>query len=128
MALTYQAKGTIRWTAPELIVIPEPANVNEDAPKIFPTAKSDIYSFGGIMLQVRCLSLPALRSGVPTMLTSLSAYPCSLTGLDRQTTISLPCPRWAGGTGHIQGGAPETSHDRYRHRRPMGIYNKMLVF
>lgn len=53
MALTYQAKGTIRWTAPELIVIPEPVNANEDAPKIFPTAKSDIYSFGGIMLQVR---------------------------------------------------------------------------
>lgn len=53
MASTYQAKGTLRWIAPELFDIRGPENGDEGAPKIFPTSESDIYSFAGIMLHVR---------------------------------------------------------------------------
>jgi len=52
IALTYQVKGTLRWTAPELLAICEPRNEEENAPRIFPTTQSDIYSFAGIMLYV----------------------------------------------------------------------------
>ncbi|KAG8217076.1 WD40-repeat-containing domain protein [Butyriboletus roseoflavus] len=53
IALTYQVKGTLRWTAPELFEMREPENEDEDALKIFPTLESDMYSFAGIMLHVR---------------------------------------------------------------------------
>lgn len=65
IALTYQVKGTLRYTAPELLYIPEQNDKSygygygdgekedEESYKIFPTLQSDIYSFGGIMLQVR---------------------------------------------------------------------------
>jgi len=56
LALTYQIKGTLCWTAPELFGTPEleDGGGNEDrgTPKTFPTAQSDVYSFGGIMFQV----------------------------------------------------------------------------
>lgn len=52
IALTYQVKATIRWTAPELLNIREPESEDESLGKIFPTVESDIYSFAGIMLYV----------------------------------------------------------------------------
>lgn len=39
--------GAIRWTAPELLGDPEISYL--------PTPKSDIYSFGSVMLQASCL-------------------------------------------------------------------------
>ena len=53
IALTYQIKATIRWTAPELLDIREPEDDDENPLNIFPTVESDIYSFAGIMLHVR---------------------------------------------------------------------------
>ncbi|KAG1728736.1 kinase-like protein [Suillus paluster] len=44
---TSALSGTVRWTAPELLAIPE-----EDSATIIPTSQSDIYSFGCIMFQV----------------------------------------------------------------------------
>ena len=44
-ATTYRAKGTVRWMAPELL---DP----EDDSETTPTTKTDVYSFGSIMLQV----------------------------------------------------------------------------
>lgn len=66
IALTYQVKGTLRYTAPELLYIPEQndkgygdGEKEDEESKIFPTLQSDIYSFGGIMLQVRpCARCP----------------------------------------------------------------------
>ncbi|KAG6375756.1 kinase-like domain-containing protein [Boletus reticuloceps] len=53
VALTYQVKATIRWTAPELLNLREhDENEDDNPPKIFPTVHSDIYSFAGIMLHV----------------------------------------------------------------------------
>ncbi|KAH0830117.1 WD40-repeat-containing domain protein [Lanmaoa asiatica] len=58
IARTYQIKGTLRWTAPELIDIDTPESEDENAPKIFPTVQSDMYSFGGIMLQALSGKIP----------------------------------------------------------------------
>lgn len=44
---TYTLKGNMRWMAPELLV------EQEDGSQVRPSEQSDIYSFGGIMLQVR---------------------------------------------------------------------------
>jgi serine/threonine protein kinase len=40
--------GTVRWTAPESLT-----GENGNATRNAPTKRSDIYAFGGIMLQVR---------------------------------------------------------------------------
>ena len=40
--------GTVRWTAPESLT-----GENDNLKRNVPTKESDIYSFGGIMLQVR---------------------------------------------------------------------------
>jgi hypothetical protein len=79
IALTYQVKGTLRWTAPELLEICEPKNDVEDAPKIFPTAHCDIYSFAGIMLYVRiCYTLSCDPVGCEDDADEVVAYPCAL--------------------------------------------------
>ena len=55
-AATYQAKGTVRWMAPELL---DP----EDDSQTTPTTQTDVYSFGTIMLQVCTAPRPLLRLG-----------------------------------------------------------------
>jgi serine/threonine protein kinase len=44
--------GAVRWTAPEIVVIPEDQTIIQ-----YGTKSSDIYALGGIMLQVLSLSL-----------------------------------------------------------------------
>ncbi|KAG2139088.1 uncharacterized protein EDB93DRAFT_1164102, partial [Suillus bovinus] len=40
-------KGNVRWMAPELFV------ERENGSQVRPNKQSDMYSFGGVMLQVR---------------------------------------------------------------------------
>ena len=47
---TGKTRGTLRWGAPELLGILD--HEDAKAQHIGPTIQSDIYSFGGIMLQV----------------------------------------------------------------------------
>ncbi|KAG1735013.1 kinase-like domain-containing protein, partial [Suillus lakei] len=49
---TSTLKGNMRWMAPELLVD------REDGPEVRPSEQSDIYSFGGIMLQVLTNKVP----------------------------------------------------------------------
>ncbi|KIK92334.1 hypothetical protein PAXRUDRAFT_147572 [Paxillus rubicundulus Ve08.2h10] len=58
-ATSFQARGTLRWAAPELLnfEIPLPED-EENLPQVVPTPGSDIYSFGGIMLQVLTRKVP----------------------------------------------------------------------
>ncbi|KAG1870954.1 kinase-like domain-containing protein, partial [Suillus tomentosus] len=49
---TSTVKGNVRWMAPELIV------EQEDGSQVRPTEQSDMYSFGGIMLQVLTNKVP----------------------------------------------------------------------
>lgn len=51
-ATSVHERGTLRWTAPELLDL----DISEDeaeSSKVTPTKYSDVYSFGGVMLQVR---------------------------------------------------------------------------
>ncbi|KIJ07555.1 hypothetical protein PAXINDRAFT_54636, partial [Paxillus involutus ATCC 200175] len=58
-ATSYQAKGTLRWAAPELLYLNVRVSGDEDnPPRVPPTPWSDIYSFGGIMLQVLTGKIP----------------------------------------------------------------------
>ncbi|KAG9317985.1 WD40-repeat-containing domain protein [Chiua virens] len=86
MALTYQLKGTLRYTAPELLFgILEPGRdsdstnsiPNENATKVFPTVQSDIYSFGSIMLQTLTGKVPYhyLVDGTVILNISQGEYP-----------------------------------------------------
>ena len=52
-ATSFQARGTLRWTAPELLDLEVPEDGMEESPRVAPTTQSDVYSFGGVMLQVR---------------------------------------------------------------------------
>ena len=52
-ATSFQARGTLRWTAPELLDLEVPEDDMEESPCVVPTTQSDVYSFGGVMLQVR---------------------------------------------------------------------------
>ncbi|KAF9236048.1 kinase-like domain-containing protein, partial [Melanogaster broomeanus] len=53
-AITVQERGTLRWVAPENLHLNMQVSGNrENVPEISPTTRSDIYSFGRIMLQVR---------------------------------------------------------------------------
>ncbi|KAF9228991.1 WD40 repeat-like protein [Gyrodon lividus] len=51
------AKGTLRWAAPELLDL-EVFENGEDSPQAVPTLRSDVYSFGAIMLQVLTGQVP----------------------------------------------------------------------
>ena len=53
-ATSFRERGTIRWMAPELLDLGVPENqLEEEASHVLPTTHSDVYSFGGVMLQVR---------------------------------------------------------------------------
>ncbi|KAF9236373.1 kinase-like domain-containing protein, partial [Melanogaster broomeanus] len=51
-ATSLRARGTLRWAAPELF------DLDENSTRISPTLQSDVYSFGGIMLQVLTGKVP----------------------------------------------------------------------
>ncbi|KAF9238959.1 kinase-like protein, partial [Melanogaster broomeanus] len=54
-----QAKGTLRWAAPENLYLDIQSPGDKEAvPKVSPTTQSDIYSFGRIMLQVLTGKIP----------------------------------------------------------------------
>ncbi|KAG9309263.1 kinase-like domain-containing protein [Chiua virens] len=54
-ASSVQARGTLRWTAPELLDL----QIFDDEPsKVTPTEESDVYSFGGVMLQILTGKMP----------------------------------------------------------------------
>ncbi|KAF8838106.1 kinase-like protein [Paxillus ammoniavirescens] len=48
-ATSFQARGTLRWAAPELLALEVPES-DDNPPRVVPTPESDMYSFGGIML------------------------------------------------------------------------------
>ncbi|KAF9238956.1 kinase-like domain-containing protein, partial [Melanogaster broomeanus] len=56
-ATSVQAGGTLRWAAPENLHLNDSGD-REDIPKVSPTTRSDIYSFGRIMLQVLTGKIP----------------------------------------------------------------------
>ncbi|KAF9236614.1 kinase-like domain-containing protein, partial [Melanogaster broomeanus] len=56
-ATSCQARGTLRWAAPELLDL-HVSDDEENPPKFVPTTQSDVYSFGGIMLQVLTGNVP----------------------------------------------------------------------
>ncbi|KAF9245404.1 kinase-like domain-containing protein, partial [Melanogaster broomeanus] len=59
-ATSVQAKGTLRWAAPENLYlnIQISGDNTENVPRVPPTTQSDIYSFGRIMLQVLTGKVP----------------------------------------------------------------------
>ncbi|KAF9231304.1 kinase-like domain-containing protein [Melanogaster broomeanus] len=56
-ATSCQARGTLRWAAPELLDL-HVSDDEENPPKFVPMTQSDVYSFGGIMLQVMTGNMP----------------------------------------------------------------------
>ena len=50
-SLTGKPRGTLRWAAPELLGLVDHEDAKTQHSK--PTTQCDVYSFGGIMLQVR---------------------------------------------------------------------------
>ncbi|KAF9233976.1 kinase-like domain-containing protein, partial [Melanogaster broomeanus] len=56
-ATSCRARGTLRWAAPELLDL-HVSDDEENPPKFDPTTQSDVYSFGGIMLQVLTGNVP----------------------------------------------------------------------
>ncbi|KIJ10918.1 hypothetical protein PAXINDRAFT_85289 [Paxillus involutus ATCC 200175] len=58
-ATTSPVGGTLRWTAPELLYLNVQVSGDEESiPRVLPTPRSDIYSFGTIMLQVLTGRIP----------------------------------------------------------------------
>lgn len=60
--------GNMRWMAPEMFAVPEEGKV------IMPTKAADIYSYGCIMLQVRCPSNFMCSTDVVQLLSGLQPY------------------------------------------------------
>ncbi|KAF9238963.1 kinase-like domain-containing protein, partial [Melanogaster broomeanus] len=56
-ATSVQTGGTLRWAAPENLHL-NLSGDRENVPKISPTTRSDIYSFGRVMLQVLTGKIP----------------------------------------------------------------------
>ncbi|KIK92336.1 hypothetical protein PAXRUDRAFT_147566, partial [Paxillus rubicundulus Ve08.2h10] len=54
---SFTRRGTLRWAATELLDLELPED-EENLPQVIPTPGSDIYSFGGIMLQVLTGKVP----------------------------------------------------------------------
>ncbi|KAG6375777.1 kinase-like domain-containing protein [Boletus reticuloceps] len=58
-AASSHARGTLRWTAPELLDLEIPEDgMEEESQRIAPTTQSDVYSFGSIMLQILSGKMP----------------------------------------------------------------------
>ncbi|KAF8556027.1 hypothetical protein OG21DRAFT_1521345 [Imleria badia] len=58
-ATSFHERGTIRWMAPELLDLRVPENeLEEEASHVLPTTHSDVYSFGGVMLQTLSGKVP----------------------------------------------------------------------
>ncbi|KAF8122546.1 kinase-like domain-containing protein [Boletus edulis] len=57
-ATSFRARGTLRWTAPELLDLEVPENGMEEESPLAPTTQSDVYSFGGIVLQILSGKVP----------------------------------------------------------------------
>ncbi|KAF9230162.1 kinase-like domain-containing protein, partial [Melanogaster broomeanus] len=56
-ATSCQTRGTLRWAAPELLDL-DASDDEESPPKFVPTTQTDVYSFGGIMLQILTGNVP----------------------------------------------------------------------
>ncbi|KAF8129311.1 kinase-like domain-containing protein [Boletus edulis] len=58
-ATSFHARGTLRWTAPELLDLEVPEDdVDDDSPRVSATTQSDVYSFGSIMFQILSGKVP----------------------------------------------------------------------
>ncbi|KAF8437614.1 kinase-like domain-containing protein [Boletus edulis BED1] len=58
-AASSHARGTLRWTAPELLDLEVPEDgMEEESQRVAPTTQSDVYSFGSIMLQILSGKMP----------------------------------------------------------------------
>ncbi|KAF8445021.1 kinase-like domain-containing protein [Boletus edulis BED1] len=57
-ATSVHERGTLRWTAPELLDLEISEDEEAESAKVMPTKHSDVYSFGGVMLQILAGKVP----------------------------------------------------------------------